>query len=123
MIPAINDHELEAVLKQAAEAGAGNASTQLIRLPREVRSLFEEWLYQHFPDRAGRVLSLIRQCHDGTLYDASFGSRMRGQGPYADALFARFHAACRRLGLDRKRRKLDTAKFGGKAQDAQLTLL
>jgi len=102
MIPGLNDHELEGLLEAAAEAGARAASYILLRLPLEIASLFEEWLRTHRPDRADRVLSLMRQSRDGALYRAEFGSRMTGSGAYAELLRHRFALACRRLGLERR---------------------
>ncbi len=102
MIPALNDHELEGILEAAAENGAGNAGYVLLRLPHEVAPLFVEWLRAHYPDRAEHVLSLLRQLRGGELYDAQFGSRQRGFGPFAALLKARFQKARRRYGLDRE---------------------
>jgi DNA repair photolyase len=99
MIPALNDAELEAILEAAAEAGAVAATTILVRLPLELKALFSEWLEAHAPDKAGHVLSLIRQSRGGALYDSRFGARMRGTGPYAELLAHRFRLACKRLGL------------------------
>lgn len=99
MIPAINDAELEAMVAAAAEAGAGSAHYILLRLPWEVAPLFEGWLQQHYPMRAEHVLSLVRQCRGGALNDPNFGSRFRGQGPFADLLEQRFRIAVRRAGL------------------------
>lgn len=100
MIPAINDGEIEAILEAAAAAGARQANTILIRLPWEVKPLFEGWLDTHFPDRKDKVLALIRDARGGRLYDSEWGTRMRGSGPYADLLFQRFRRAVRRHGLD-----------------------
>jgi DNA repair photolyase len=112
VIPAINDQELEAVVEAAAEAGAGSMGYILLRLPREVRDLFYEWVETHFPDRARRVRNRIREMRDGRDSDPEFGSRMRGSGPWADLLKARFAAACRRAGLPREEEKpLDTTAF------------
>jgi DNA repair photolyase len=99
VIPALNDGELEQLLAAAAEAGAQSAGYALLRLPREVGPIMEAWLEEHAPERKERVLSLVRQCHGGKLYDASFGRRMPGQGPYATLLRQRYLLACRRLGL------------------------
>jgi DNA repair photolyase len=101
MIPAINDKELENILERAATAGAISASMIVLRLPLEVRDLFVEWLNEHFPDRAGHVMSLVRQMRGGADYDASFGTRMRGTGQYAALLRQRFEVATRRLGFTR----------------------
>ena len=81
MIPGLNDHEMEAILEAAAEAGATRAGFTVLRLPLEIKELFEEWLRQHLPDRAERVMSLIRQMRGGALYQAEFGARMKGEGP------------------------------------------
>ncbi len=99
MIPFVNDHELEQILEAAAAAGASSASRVLLRLPWELKGLFEEWLHAHFPDRAARVLACLRDCHGGNLYSARWGERMRGSGPWADLLARRFAVACRRLRL------------------------
>lgn len=112
MIPALNDHELERLLEAGRGAGAGRAGFILLRLPRELATLFEEWLRQHFPARADRVLNLLRDLRGGRLNDPRFGHRMRGEGPYAELLSARFDVACRRLGLLTGRGQgLDTAAF------------
>ena len=111
MIPGLNDHEMEAILEAAAEAGATRAGFVVLRLPLEIKELFEEWLRQHRPDRAERVLSLIRQIRGGALYQSSFGLRMKGEGPIAELLSARFGAAVKRLGLNRIRYRLDTLRF------------
>jgi DNA repair photolyase len=100
LIPGLTDSDLERILELAAQAGASRAGSILIRLPLEVAGLFEDWLRAHYPDRAERVLSLIRQCRGGRLNDPEFGSRMRGTGPVADLLAQRFRLAARRLGLD-----------------------
>ena len=111
MIPGLNDHEMEAILEAATEAGATRAGFTVLRLPLEIKELFEEWLRQHRPDRAERVLSLIRQMRGGALYQAEFGVRMKGEGPIAQLLAARFSAAVKRLGLNRIRYRLDTQRF------------
>jgi DNA repair photolyase len=111
MIPALNDHELEAILEAAKAAGATRASYILLRLPLEIKQLFQEWLREHFPDRADRILSLIRQSRDGALYQAEFGTRMKGTGPVADLLSRRFKLASKRLGLNERRWDLDCTQF------------
>ncbi len=112
VVPAINDHELEAVLDAAAEAGAKTAGYVLLRLPGEVRDLFFEWLDLHFPDRAQRVRSRIRELRGGRDNDSRFGHRMRGQGPWAELLRKRFEASCRKNGLGSGRASpLDAGKF------------
>ena len=111
MIPGLNDHEMEAILDAAVDAGATRAGYVPLRLPLEIKELFEEWLKTHRPDRSERVLSLIRQMRGGKLYDAEFGSRMRGEGPLAILLSQRFAAAVKRLGLNRLGVRLDTSAF------------
>jgi DNA repair photolyase len=124
VIPALNDHEIEAILAAAVEAGAESAAWILLRLPHEVKPLFEEWLGQHYPDRAGRVMSLIRQARGGRDNDPRFGHRMRGSGPWVDAVAARFRLACRRLGLaPGERTALDTGSFRPRRPDGQMALL
>lgn len=111
MIPGLNDHELESILEEGWQRGARQAGYTLVRLPLEIKELFTEWLERHAPDRAARVLSLIRQTREGALYDARFGVRGRGTGPYADLLERRFELACQRLGFGRERLGLDTTRF------------
>jgi DNA repair photolyase len=100
MIPAVNDHELEAILEAAAGAGARRAGWILLRLPREVRGLMTEWLAVHRPLAERRVMSLLRDARGGRASDARFHARMRGEGAYADLINRRFLAAVRRFGLE-----------------------
>lgn len=113
LIPALNDREIEEILAAVADAGAVQAHYVLLRLPHEVRDLFIEWLEAHFPDRAERVMSLVRQASGGRDYDHRFGIRQTGRGAYAAMLGQRFRAAARRLGLDGSRRPapLDCSRF------------
>ena len=111
MIPGLNDHEMEAILDAAAAAGATRAGYTALRLPLEIKDLFEEWLRANRPDRADRVLSLVRQMRDGELYKAEFGTRMKGEGPIAQLLSQRFAASVKRLDLNRVRYRLDTMRF------------
>lgn len=111
MIPGLNDHELEAILAAAREAGATRANTILVRLPNELASLFEDWLHTHAPDRAKRVLSRIRQARGGKLNDARFGTRLRGDDAHARLLRHRFEKACARLGLEGRRWDMRTDLF------------
>lgn len=113
IIPAINDAEIESVLEAVAAAGATHASYIFLRLPHEVKTLFADWLAEHFPARAEHVMSLIRQASGGKDYDSRFGVRQRGRGPYADMLSARFRTACQRLGLgtDRYQKRLNCERF------------
>jgi len=102
VIPWINDHELEAILQAAADAGAGSAGYTLLRLPHEVAPLFRDWLQAHYPDRAAHVMSTIQQLRDGKDYDSRFGQRFSGQGVYADLLARRFQLALRRAGFHQR---------------------
>ena len=111
VIPALNDHELEQVLEASAEAGATAAGYVMIRLPLEITDLFQEWLKTDHPDRAERVMSLIRQMRRGKTYTSAFGVRGRGEGPLADLVAARFRAARKRYGLERPRESLDVSAF------------
>ncbi len=119
VIPGLNDHELEPVLERAAAMGAREAMFTVLRLPREVRDLFAEWLDAERPDRARRVMSLVRQMRGGQDYDADFTTRMTGAGPIADLLAARFGLACKRLGLNRERFVQRTDLFCGSADSPQ----
>lgn len=100
VIPAINDNEIELILKSAAAAGAVQARYIFLRLPLELKAVFAEWLQTHFPDRARHVMSLIRQSSGGRDYDSRFGIRQSGRGPYAEMLATRFNTASRRLDLN-----------------------
>ncbi len=114
VIPWINDAELEAVLEAARDAGASTAGYVLLRLPLEVAPLFRDWLDTHHPDRAAHVMSTINQLRGGKDYNSEFGTRMRGEGVYADLLSHRFKLARRRLGFDAQnshRPKLDCTRF------------
>lgn len=122
VIPALNDCYLEDLLQQARIQGAGNASYVLLRLPLEVAGLFEQWLVQHYPDRAGHVLSLVRQSREGQLNQAQFGQRMRGSGHYAALLAQRFRLACRRFGYAASWPELDTSLFRRPDSSGQLSL-
>jgi DNA repair photolyase len=123
MIPAVNDAELEDLLEAAAQAGARSAGYVLLRLPHEVRQLFRDWLEQQLPLRAAHVMSLIQQARGGRDNDPRFGARMRGEGPWAAMLRARFLQACRRFGLNSARTaELDTRAFRPPGGSGQLEL-
>lgn len=111
MIPALTDHELEAILDAAARAGATLASAIPLRLPMEVAPLFRDWLAAHVPDRAARVMARVRELHGGRDYDPEWHARMTGQGVWADLMRRRFETACRRLGLARHAEPLRTDLF------------
>ncbi len=110
-IPALNDGEMEAVLRAATEMGARSAGYVLLRLPLEIKDLFREWLEGNVPDRAKHVMSLVRQMRGGKDYDSQWSTRMRGTGPYAEMLARRFHMAVKRFGLNQPRAPLDTTRF------------
>lgn len=99
IIPFVTDPELEHVLEAAAEAGAVNASYIILRLPWEVSPLFQQWLEAHFPDRAQRVMNCVRDMRGGKDYDASFGTRMRGEGVWAELIRQRFEKAVKRFNI------------------------
>ena len=111
VIPQLNDRDLEAILDAAAANGARHAGWIMLRLPLEVAPLFRDWLDAHYPLRADHVMSVLRQLRGGRDYDARFGARMRGTGPFADLIEKRFALACKRLGLNRDREPLDTSRF------------
>ena len=111
VIPALNDPEIETILTRAHAAGACEAGYVMLRLPLEISDLFQEWLVEHAPDRAKRVMSLMRSMRGGKDYDAQWGKRMRGQGPYAWQIGRRFELATKRLGLNAKSFDLRTDLF------------
>lgn len=122
VIPFVNDAELDQVLASAAAAGATEASYVMLRLPWEVKDLFREWLQRRYPLKAAHVMSLVQQMHGGRDYVAEFGSRMRGQGPYAQLTEQRFRLATRRLGLNRSEAALDFGGFRVPGAGGQMTL-
>lgn len=111
IIPFINEPELERVLEAAAEAGATSAFSIVLRLPWEVNPLFQQWLAQHFPERAARVMARLREMRGGRDYNARFGARMCGEGVWAQLLRQRFDKCSQRLGLNRRRVELDLTQF------------
>jgi DNA repair photolyase len=113
MIPALNDMELERIMEAAAARGATCAGYVLLRVPLEIKGLFEEWLQTNYPDKAKHVMSLMKDTHGGKPYTAEWGKRMTGSGPYAEMLRIRFERACHRLKLNIKRHsaRLDTTLF------------
>jgi DNA repair photolyase len=111
IIPGINDSEIEAILEEAAKAGASAAGYVILRLPLEIKDLFQEWLQHYFPNRAARVMKLVRQMRGGRDYDPEWGKRQKGEGPYAQMIADRFARATRRLGLDKPRLPLDHTQF------------
>ncbi len=124
VIPGLNDHEIERILDSAAAMGAREAGYVLLRLPLEVAPIFKEWLLRHYPERYRHVMSLIRSMRGGKDYDAEWGKRMRGTGPYAWQIARRVELASKRLGLNARRRQLRTDLFIQPApQGEQLALL
>ena len=111
VIPFLNEPELERILEAARDAGASSAFSIVIRLPWEVNPLFQQWLLQHFPDRAARVMARIREMRGGADNTSKFGERMTGSGIWAQLLRQRFHKASARLGLQRARVELDLGQF------------
>lgn len=111
IIPGLTDHEIEPILEAAREAGARDAGYVLLRLPLEIKDLFREWLAEEFPNRADRVISLLRSMHGGRDYTPDFGIRQVGRGPYATQIALRFRMAKKRLGLGEDRVALRTDLF------------
>lgn len=111
VIPGINDHEIERILDAAYAQGAREAGYVLLRLPLEVAPLFKDWLLRNYPDRYRHVMSLVRSMRDGKDYDAEWGKRMRGTGPYAWQIGRRFEIAARKLGFNKQRKHLRTDLF------------
>ena len=123
VIPALNDNEIERILEAAHSAGVKEAGYVLLRLPLEVRDLFREWLTANYPDRVAHVFKLIRDMRGGRDYDASWGQRMKGAGPYAWMIGRRFELACEKLGMNEQRTILTTSHFRApKPDSAQLSL-
>ena len=129
MIPGLNDAELERILSESVAAGATRAGYVLLRLPLEIAGLFEAWLREHMPDRAARVLALVRETRGGELYKSRFGERQVGTGPYAEMLAARFRRVAAKLGLEgtnARSQPLDCSQFAAppvQAEPRQLALL
>ena len=124
IIPAVNDSEIEAILSAARTAGASEAGYVMLRLPHEVKDVFKDWLHATMPDRAAKVMSLVKSVSGGKEYDAAFGKRQTGTGPYAWTIGRRFELSCQRLGLNRRKLKLDVSQFRRPPQPGeQLSLL
>jgi DNA repair photolyase len=111
IIPAINDMEIEAILKAAYGAGVREAGYTMLRLPHEVKDIFKDWLAREMPDRAAKVMGLVRSVRGGKENDPQFGQRMVGSGPYAWTIGRRFQLTCQKLGINRARSKLDSGLF------------
>jgi DNA repair photolyase len=124
IVPAINDCEIERILHAAKEAGAEDAGYVLLRLPLELKELFREWLATEFPDRAARVINVLRSMHGGKDYVSEWGLRQRGSGPYAQQIAARFRLATERLKMNERHYQLRTDLFQRPTPPgSQLTLL
>jgi DNA repair photolyase len=121
VLPGLTEHEIPAILKSAADAGAGSAGYTMLRLPYGVKDLFQTWVHEHYPDRAEKILNRIRSIRDGKLNDSEFGTRMRGEGFFADQIAQLFDISRKRYGLI-KREKLSTAYFNRHVRDSQLRL-
>lgn len=111
VVPGLTDHEIEAILAAARDAGAAGGAMILLRLPLEVAGLFREWLAEAVPGRAARVMARVREIHGGADYDPEWGRRLTGQGIYAEMIHQRFRLSLRRLGLDRDLPPLRTDLF------------
>lgn len=123
VIPGLNEPEMERVLDAARAQGVREAGYVMLRLTSEVADLFKEFIEREYPDRQGRIMSLIRSMRRGNDYDSSWGRRMSGVGPYAWQVGRRFEIACRRLGLNIERLKLRTDLFRPRGDDVQLQLI
>ncbi len=122
IIPAINDREVPTILRRAADAGARSAGYVLLRLPHGVKDLFFDWLERHDPDRRDHVASLLKQMRGGAIYDATFGTRMKGEGPLAEQLHRMFRLFARRCGLDESLTAMSPTHFRRPADRMQLDL-
>ena len=123
IIPFLNDHDMEAVLESAAAQGAATAGYQILRLPHELKILFKDWLERHYPLKAARIMSQIRQLRGGRENDPRFGKRMSGEGVFAELQEQRFRLACERLGLNlRGSTEATAAHFKPPAKAGQLSL-
>jgi DNA repair photolyase len=119
VIPFLNEPELEQVLEAAREAGAVSAFSIVLRLPWEVNPLFQQWLQQHVPERAERIMARVRDMRGGKDNDSDFATRMKGQGVWAELLRQRFEKACARLGYRREREPLDLSRFRPPSRDSR----
>jgi len=111
IIPALNDHEIEKIIEAGARAGATWCSYVALRLPREVSPLFRDWLDEHYPARAHRIMAQVREMHGGKDYDSNWGKRMKGEGVYANLIARRVEAAMKRHDLRRRLAPLDCSRF------------
>jgi len=123
IIPAINDHEIEEILKASQQAGAQEAGYVLLRLPHDLKDLMRDWLVEHYPDKLKHVFSLLQEARGGKDYDSEWSSRQSGIGPYAWMIGRRFETACERLGLNKRNLSLRKDLFQAPAKETgQLSL-
>ncbi|MGH8161711.1 MAG: PA0069 family radical SAM protein [Gammaproteobacteria bacterium] len=124
VIPALNDADMERILEAAAAAGARYAGYVVLRLPHELAEMFPAWLEAHYPERKAKVLAILTELHGGKLYDSRFGTRMKGQGPWAALIARRFAVAVKRCGLERHGTRLRTDLFRvpGRGRQQELAL-
>ena len=111
VIPVLTDPEMDAILHAVKDAGATSAGYILLRLPREVSELFQQWLKVHYPLKAEHVMARVRDTRAGKDYDSRFGTRMRGTGAFAEVIARRFELACKRLELRPREYSLNTTAF------------
>jgi len=123
VIPCITDEFIEGIVGRAGQLGIRSASWIMLRLPHEVAPLFREWLATHFPERAGKVMSIVRSMRDGRDNEPSFFARNNPRGPFADLFRTRFRLACKRAGIPQERIELDCSRFRPLSADGQLSLL
>ncbi|MDE1921461.1 MAG: PA0069 family radical SAM protein [Candidatus Omnitrophica bacterium] len=121
IVPGLTEHEIPSILKAAARAGAQAAGYTIVRLPYAVKDIFERWLAEYFPDRKDKVLNRIRELRNGALYDSGWGSRMTGQGLFAESIRDIFDLGYKRAGFPKSRIHLSAASFCN-AQDRQMRL-
>lgn len=111
VIPMLNDNEAEAILGASYDAGVRSAAYVMLRLPHELKELFQEWLHAHYPTRAKRIMNIVREMRGGREYDAGFGTRQTGTGNYAELFARRFRLKCNKLGMNETKATLDTSQF------------
>jgi len=120
MIPGLNNHEIAAILKASAEAGAISAGYTVVRLNGVIHKIFEDWLHKNFPDRFEKVWHQIQDCHGGSVNDSRFVTRMRGEGNFSQIINTTFKLHCRLNNLNIKKIELDSSQF--RKPQAQLDL-
>jgi DNA repair photolyase len=120
MIPGLNEHEMQRIMKAASENGATFSAYTFIRLNGAIKIMFHDWLYKNFPDRADKVWHLIENAHDGKVNDSRYGIRMRGEGPIADLVKQQFAKYNKLYGLNAERWGLDTTQFRRPGEQGKL---